>query len=208
MSSCLNRPSAKVADQPSGTAAKTSAMACSGGAAAIQSCFFGKPLSRLSVVTSTNSTYWPMSRTMRGNRPVYQWSYSGGRSSLLSQPNTLSVFRGSGCSQSKHWNVRGPLPPGGSARIRCAHSEGKLVVRPGPCDKFPLVRKLVKFQKGTNPRNPQHNSAVVLSLPLTERLNLETFSTPFNLGHCTIQIRTIAFKYGHHPHCNRNRPRN
>ena len=44
-------------------------------------------------------------------------------SSLFNQPVTLSVFSGSGPLQSKHWNVRCPLPPGGSARI-------KNVVRP------------------------------------------------------------------------------
>jgi hypothetical protein len=41
-----------------------------------------------------------------------------------SQPDTWSDFKGSGRSQSKHWNVRGPLPPGGSARIRCAPQLG------------------------------------------------------------------------------------
>jgi hypothetical protein len=76
MSSCINRPSTKIADQPSGTAAKTSAMAFSGGAAAIQSCFLGMPLTKLSVVTSTNSTYWPMSRTIRPKPPVCQWPTS------------------------------------------------------------------------------------------------------------------------------------
>jgi len=42
--------------------------------------------------------------------------YFGGCSSLFSQPNTLSVFMGSGRSQSKHWNVRCPLPSGGRAK--------------------------------------------------------------------------------------------
>src|SRR6266404_7815659 len=47
----------------------------------------------------------------------------------------------------------------GSRRPR---NGGKLVVRPVPCDKFPLVRKPVKFQRGpipefhkTTPRRPQ-----------------------------------------------------
>ena|SRR5947208_1705323 len=39
----------------------------------------------------------------------------------------------------------------------------KLVVRPVPCDKFPLVRKPVKFQRGTNPQIPQDNSKTALS---------------------------------------------
>jgi hypothetical protein len=44
--------------------------------------------------------------------------YFGGCNSLFNQPVAVSVFRGSGLSQSKHWNVRLPLPPGRSARIR------------------------------------------------------------------------------------------
>jgi hypothetical protein len=44
--------------------------------------------------------------------------FFGGCSSLLSQPIALSVVRGSGRSQSKHCNVRGPLSPGGRARTR------------------------------------------------------------------------------------------
>jgi hypothetical protein len=35
-----------------------------------------------------------------------------------SQPVVLSVFMGSGRSQSMHCNVRRPLPPGGSAGIK------------------------------------------------------------------------------------------
>ena len=50
-------------------------------------------------------------------------AYLGGRSSLLSQPITLSAFSGSGPSQSKHWKVRFPLPSGGSAKtIGAPHS--------------------------------------------------------------------------------------
>ena len=40
----------------------------------------------------------------------------GGRNSLCNQPVTVSDLSGSGRSQSKHWNARRPLPPGGSAR--------------------------------------------------------------------------------------------
>jgi hypothetical protein len=53
-------------------------------------------------------------------------AHSGGRSSLLSQPVTVGVFSGSGRSHSKHWNVRGPLPPGGSARIKKAPQSGQV----------------------------------------------------------------------------------
>jgi len=45
-------------------------------------------------------------------------AYFGGRSSPLSQPIHFSVVSGSGSSQSKHWKVRWPLPPGGSAEVR------------------------------------------------------------------------------------------
>src|ERR1700688_102756 len=53
--------------------------------------------------------------------------YFGGCSSLLSQPNTLSVLSGSGWSHSKHWNMRGPLPSEGDAtKIRYAPHLGHL----------------------------------------------------------------------------------
>src|SRR5580693_6420444 len=52
--------------------------------------------------------------------------YFGGCSSLLSQPIAFSVFRGSGPSQSKHWNLRCPLPSGGSARIKYAPQLGQV----------------------------------------------------------------------------------
>ena len=54
-------------------------------------------------------------------------SYFGGCSSLLSQPNTLSVFSGSGRSHSKHWNMRGPFRSEGDAtKIRYAPHLGHL----------------------------------------------------------------------------------
>src|SRR5260370_24679923 len=51
--------------------------------------------------------------------------YLGGCSSLLSEPVALSVFMGSGPSQFKHCNVRGSLPPGGSASIKSAPQLGQ-----------------------------------------------------------------------------------
>jgi hypothetical protein len=50
--------------------------------------------------------------------PPTEAAYFGGCSSLESQRSASSDFRGSGCSQSMHWNVRRPLPPGGSAKVR------------------------------------------------------------------------------------------
>jgi hypothetical protein len=47
-------------------------------------------------------------------------TYFGGFNSPFNQPVALSVFRGSGRSQSIHWSLRGPFPPGGSARIKGA----------------------------------------------------------------------------------------
>jgi len=52
--------------------------------------------------------------------------YFGGCNSPSSQPVTLSVFRGSGRSQSKHRNVRCPLPPGGSAWTMLAPQPGQV----------------------------------------------------------------------------------
>ena len=52
--------------------------------------------------------------------------YFGGCSSLLSQRITLSVFSGSSLSQSKHRNVRCPLPSGGSAKTRYAPQLGQV----------------------------------------------------------------------------------
>jgi Predicted nucleotide-binding protein containing TIR-like domain len=42
----------------------------------------------------------------------------GGCSSLLNHRAVFSVVSGSGPSQSNHWKVRLPLPPGGSAKVR------------------------------------------------------------------------------------------
>jgi hypothetical protein len=53
-------------------------------------------------------------------RPPYDRGSSfGGASSPFNHPMTSSDFRGSKpLQQSKHWNVRLPLPPGGSAKVR------------------------------------------------------------------------------------------
>ena len=48
-------------------------------------------------------------------------AYFGGCSSLLIQPIAFSVFIGSGESQSKHWDVRCPLPPGNASAIGLEH---------------------------------------------------------------------------------------
>lgn len=53
-------------------------------------------------------------------------AHLGGRSSLFSQPVAASDFSGSGRSQSRHWNLRCPLPPGGSARIKKAPQSGQV----------------------------------------------------------------------------------
>src|SRR5712672_2293358 len=52
--------------------------------------------------------------------------YFGGCNSLLNQRVTVSDSSGSGPSQLKHWNVRCPLPPGGSAKIRYAPQWGQV----------------------------------------------------------------------------------
>jgi hypothetical protein len=60
--------------------------------------------------------------------------YLGGCSSPFSQPITSSVLIGSGRSHSRHWNTRGPLPPGGSARIKKAPQPGQIGRSPVPMD--------------------------------------------------------------------------
>jgi hypothetical protein len=63
--------------------------------------------------------------------------YFGGCNSLLSQPIARSVFSGSSDrSQSKHWNVRGPLPPGGSAKVRGAPHMGQVGRFARPMEQF------------------------------------------------------------------------
>jgi hypothetical protein len=58
-------------------------------------------------------------------------SHPGGLTSAAvtrpqARPVTLSVFRGSGRSQSKHRNVRCPLPPEGSAWTMLAPQPGQV----------------------------------------------------------------------------------
>src|SRR6267142_5884871 len=66
-------------------------------------------------------------------------------SSPESQPVASSVFMGSGRSQSKHWNVRSPLPPEGSARIKSAPQLGQVGRLPWPMARIlPPVQPSVK----------------------------------------------------------------
>ncbi len=69
--------------------------------------------SRLWRVAPTRKVRWQ--REHSDCRLARRRPYFGGCNSPSSHPVTLSVFRGSGRSQSKHRNVRCPLPPGGSA---------------------------------------------------------------------------------------------
>lgn len=62
--------------------------------------------------------------------------YCSEPSSPLSQPMTLSVFRGSGRSQSKHWNVRLPLPSGGSAKTSGAPHSGHVGRSAWPMEQY------------------------------------------------------------------------
>jgi hypothetical protein len=77
--------------------------------------------------------------------------YSGGCNSLLSQPITRSVLRGSGRSQSRHWNVRCPLPPGGSAGIRTAPSVASRSFSLAHGTILPPVWELRQFQNRRPP---------------------------------------------------------
>src|SRR3979490_220211 len=68
--------------------------------------------------------------------------YFGGCSSPCSQPVALSDLSGSGPSHSKHWNVRCPLPPGGSARIKKAPQWGQVGRSACPMEEFVAERIL------------------------------------------------------------------
>ena len=75
-----------------------------------------------------------------------------GCSSPINQPVAFSVFIGSGRSQSKHWNVRCPSPPGGSARIKNAPQCGRTfgLAHTTFCRRFP---NLVNSKKGRSPKS-------------------------------------------------------
>jgi hypothetical protein len=83
------------------------------------------------------------SRMGRGFVPiqdsVFIAIYFGGCSSLLSQPFTCSIFGGSGRSQSKHGNVRCPLPPGGSCGLGSLQRKARAAPRDQPYGQHPLM---------------------------------------------------------------------
>jgi hypothetical protein len=131
-------------------------------------------------------------------RGLWGCHYFGGCSSPFNQPVALSVFSGSGPSQSRHWNVRCPLPLGGSARIKNSpqwRQIGRLAC--AITISFRLSEN-PSIPEETNPQNPRGNSRVLLSVPLAEHLNLEMFSI-FKLGHCEILIRPLRAKVGQRP---------
>jgi hypothetical protein len=79
--------------------------------------------------------------------------YFGGCSSPFNQPVALSDFSGSGRSQSKHWNVRCPLPPGGNARIKNSPQWGQVGRLACPITiGFRLSEKPVNPRRGPIPR--------------------------------------------------------
>jgi hypothetical protein len=81
------------------------------------------------------------------------WPYFGGCSSLFNQPVAASDFSGSGRSQSRHWNVRRPLPPGGSARIKKAPQPGQVGRSAWPMGTiFVATPELRQFQNRSDPR--------------------------------------------------------
>jgi hypothetical protein len=120
--------------------------------------------------------------------------YFGGCSSPFNQPVAALDFRGSVRSQSKHWNVRSPLPPRGSTMIKKARSRGRSVVRPCPwrvgdrTDEIPIrryyhssrcasapgrvrlwgkkARSLNSFTGGFPCASPEHNDGAPLTAPL------------------------------------------
>jgi hypothetical protein len=59
--------------------------------------------------------------------------YVGGCSSPPNQPFAVPDLKGSGRSQSKHWNVRFPVPQEEALELRMPHNDGTSVVQPSPC---------------------------------------------------------------------------
>jgi hypothetical protein len=78
--------------------------------------------------------------------------YLGGRSSPFNQPVAVSDLRGSGRSQSRHWNVRGPLPPGGSAKTLKAPQPGQVDRSAWPINKFCRNSKMSSIQNRAQSR--------------------------------------------------------
>ncbi len=77
--------------------------------------------------------------------------YFGGCSSPFNQPVALPDFSGSGRSHSKHWNVRCPLPPGGSARINNSPQWGQV---------GRLARPItISFRLSENPSIPEEDQS-------------------------------------------------
>ncbi len=89
-------------------------------------CFLLPRRHRASLLKSFSGFSVPIGRILRGLTSFHWKPYFGGCSSPFNQPVTLSVLSGSGRSQSKHWNLRSPLPPGGSARIKKAPQPGQV----------------------------------------------------------------------------------
>src|SRR5271156_6675062 len=110
--------------------------------------------------------------------------YSGGRNSLLSQPMTLSVFMGSGWSQSKHWNVRFPFPSGGSAKTSGAPQSGQVGRLAWPMRY--LMRQLLP-----GARKKQ------LKFWLGSGTFFEQVTAKIKLGHCDFD-RPLASEIGQH----------
>jgi hypothetical protein len=76
----------------------------------------------------------------------------GGCNSLFNQPVAASDFRGSGRSQSRHWNVRGPLPPGGSAKTLKAPQPAQVGRSAWPINKFCRYSKMSSIQNRRHSR--------------------------------------------------------
>lgn len=97
-------------------------------------------------------------------------AHLGGRSSLFNQPAATSDFSGSGRSQSRHWNVRCPLPPGGSARIKKAPQSGQVGLSDWPI--------------------------AVIQPPFTYGCLFGPQLIKVKLGHCVFQTRPLRIETG------------
>ncbi len=91
--------------------------------------------------------------------------YFGGCNSPFNQRVAVSVFIGSGRSQSRHWSVRGPLPPGGSARSKCAPQWGQVGRSAWPTPYFAARPKAGQLKsEGRLTANRDHASKIVYDL--------------------------------------------
>jgi hypothetical protein len=107
-------------------------------------------------------TVFPRGRGPSRRKLAGSFHRFGGCSSPINQPVAFSVFIGSGRSQSKHWNVRCPSPPGGSARIKNAPQCGHVGRSAWPIRQFAAGSQISSIQKRPIPKINRRGGLLVL----------------------------------------------